>query len=189
MLLIPAWAWRGGPVYRAVCVGVPVGICLAALVFAESGVMLGALIAFVIISVFNGIMMARRMGKAWPAARDLSPGERVAVSSAARRGHQIAEARLAPAAIEYVGALREARAQAGRWQWLVWLGAAAMLILAVSDSLFATPRVAVTSWLIVGLVAVEIFWLPRLQGRLLANAERTGESAYRTLHQQGVDDA
>ena len=79
MLLIPAWVWRGGFVDRAVCAGVPAGIFLAALVFAESGLTLGALVGFVVTGFFNGIMMARRMGKAWPAATDLSPGDRVAV--------------------------------------------------------------------------------------------------------------
>jgi hypothetical protein len=59
MLLVPAWAWWGGVVYRAVCVGVPVGIFLAGPVFAKSGVMLGAVVAFVVISIFNGIVMAR----------------------------------------------------------------------------------------------------------------------------------
>jgi hypothetical protein len=162
---------------------------VAALVFAESGVLLGALTAFVVISVFNGIMLARRMGKVWPSARDLNPAERVAVSSAARRGHRMEEARLAPAAIEYVAALRDAHAQGRRWRWLMWVGGAAMLLLAVSDTLVATPRTAAVSWLFVGFFAVELFWWPSLQDRLLANAERTGESARRTLPQQHVDDA
>jgi hypothetical protein len=187
--MIPAWVWRGGPVFRAVCVGVPVGIFLAALVFAESGVLVGALVAFVVISIFNGIMMARRMGRAWPAAVDLSPDERVAVSSAARRGHRIDEARLAPAAVEYVGALRTARAQARRWQWMVWLGGAAVLVLAVIDSVYATPRMAAVSWLFVVFFAVEIFWWPRAQDRLLANAERAEESACQAVKPPQVDDA
>jgi hypothetical protein len=189
MLLVPAWAWRGGPVYRTVCLGVPVGIFLAALVFAESGVWLGTLVAFVVLAIFNGIMMARRMAKAWPAAADLSPAERVEVSSAARRGHRIEDERLAPAAVEYVGALRNARAQARRWQWVAWLGGAAMLVLAVIDSLFATPRVAAVSWAVVVFFAVEIFWWPRVQDRLMANAEHTEESACRALKRSQVDDA
>jgi hypothetical protein len=172
-----------------VCLGVPVGIFLAALVFAESGVWLGALVAFVVLGIFNGIRMARRMAKAWPAAVDLRPDERVAVSFAARRGHRIEDVRLAPAAIEYVGALRNARVQARRWQWLAWLGGAAMLVLAVIDSLFATPRVAAVSWIVVVFFAVELFWWPRVQDRLLANAEDTGESACQALKRRQVGDA
>lgn len=159
------------------------------MVGAESGSLLGALVAFVVIGVFNGILTARRMGRAWPAARDLRPDERVVVSSAARRGHRIDEARLAPAAIEYVGALHDARVGLRRWRWFVWLAAVATLCLAVSDSLFATPRVAAVSWLMVGFFAVEIGWWPRVQDRLLANAERTGHSAAQALGRQPVDEA
>lgn len=166
--------------YRAICVGVPVGIFLAALVFAESGVMVGALVAFVVISVFNGIMVSRRMSKAWPAANELSPDERVAVSAAARRGHPIDDARLVPAAIAYVDALRAAREQSRRVQWVFWPCAAIVLALAVFDTITATTRLAVVSWLFVAFFAIEIFWWPRMQDRLLANAERTEQSATRT---------
>jgi hypothetical protein len=171
MFLVPAWAWRGNAAARAVCVGVPVGAFLAALVFAESGLMLGAAVTFVVISIFYGIVMAWRMSQFWPAARDLSGADRVAVALAARRGRAIEDARLAPAAIEYGGGLRAAREQGRRWQWMVWLGAVAV------------------SWLFVVFFAVEIFWWPRAQNRLLVNAERTGESARRALGQQQTDHA
>jgi hypothetical protein len=189
MFLIPAWAWRGGAFQRAVCVGVPVGVFLAALVFAESGLMLGAVVTFVVISIFYGIVMARRMSQFWPAAKDLNGVDRVAVVRAARGGQDIGDARLAPAAIEYGDGLREAREQARRWQWMVWLGAAAVLVLAVLDSISGQPRTASVSWLFVVFFAVEIFWWPRAQDRLLVNAERTGESGRRALSQQQTDDA
>lgn len=186
MLLMPGWVWRGGPVYRAVFAGVPVGVVLAALVFAESGVMPGALVAFLVISVFSGATVARQMCRAWPAGTDLRPDERVAVISAVRRGQHVAEARLAPAAIEYAGALRDAGAKAGRGQWLVRLGGAAVLVLAVIDSFYATARVAAVSWLIVVFFAVEILWWPGALERLLDNAGRAEESARRAL--SDVDD-
>ncbi|OBA83394.1 hypothetical protein A9W99_07930 [Mycobacterium sp. 1164966.3] len=179
MLLIPAWVWRGGPVYRAVCVGVPVGIFLAALVFAESGVLVGALVAFVVIGVFNGIVVSRRMSKAWPAANELTPTERVVVSAAVRRGERIDDTRLAPAALAYVGALRDAREQSRRVQWVFWLCAAVVLALAVFDTFAANTRLAVVSWVFVVFMAIEILWWPRIQDRLLANAERTEQSAQR----------
>lgn len=188
MLLVPAWAWawawRGGPVYRAVCIGIPVGIFLAALVFAESGLVVGALVAFVVLSTFYGIMMARRMSKFWPAAKDLSGGDRVAVVRAARRGQDIDDTRLAPAALDYVVGLREARAQARQWHWAVWLGAAAVLVFAVVDSLSGTLRVAAVSWLFVAFFIVELFWWPGRQDRLLANAERTEGSARRAISEK-----
>ena len=49
----------------------------------------------------------------------------------------------------------------------------AMLVLAVLDSISGPPRTAVVSWLFVVFFAVEIFWWPLAQDRLLANAERT----------------
>jgi hypothetical protein len=176
MILVPAWVWRGGPVYRAVFAGLPIGIFLAALVFAESGVLLGALIVFAVIGVFSGVTVARQMGRAWPAATGLRPDERVAVSSAVRRGQPIADTRLAPAAVEYARALRVAGQQTRRGQWLVSVGGAAVLVLAVIDSFVATPRVAAVSWLIVVIFAAEIFWWPRVRDRLLVNAERAGDA-------------
>jgi hypothetical protein len=99
-------------------------------------VWLGALVAFVVLGIFNGIMMARRMAKAWPAAVDLSP-RRVAMAQPAEVvGSKMRGSRPLPSSMS---ALRAARVQARRWQWLVWLGGAAMLVLAVIDSLFATP--------------------------------------------------
>jgi hypothetical protein len=187
MFLVPAWAWRGGAAARAVCVGVPVGVFLAALAFAESGLMLGAVVTFVVISIFYGIVVARRMSQFWPAAKDLSGADRVAVARAARRGRGIVDARLAPAAIEYGGGLRAAREQGRRWQWMVWLGAVVALVLAVLDSISGPSRIAAVSWLFVVFFAVEIFWWPRAQDRLLVNAERTGESARRALDQQQTD--
>jgi hypothetical protein len=65
----------------------------------------------------------------------------------------------------------------------------AMLVLAVLDSISGPPRTAVVSWLFVVFFAVEIFWWPLAQDRLLANAERTGELARRALSEQRTDDA
>jgi hypothetical protein len=184
MFTVPALAWRGGRVYRAICVGVPVGIFLAALVFAESGILLGALVAFVVLSTFYGIVMARRMSRFWPAANDLSGGDRVAVVRAARSGRDIDAARLGPAAIEYASGLREARKQARRYHWVVWLCAAVVLALAVYDSFFGTVRLAVVSWLFVAFFAIELFWWPRRQNQLLSNAERTETLARRAASSQ-----
>lgn len=173
MFLVPAWAWRGGPVRRGVCVGIPVGFFLATLVLAESGLVLGGVIAFVVTSVFYGAVMARRMGRFWPAAKDLSGAERVAVVRAARQGRRLDDARLASAVVEYATGLCDAREQARAGRWLVWLTAAAMVVLAVLDSVSALPRSAFVSWLFVVFFAVEIFWWPRVRDRLVVNAENT----------------
>ena len=170
MFLIPAWAWRGGPVRRGVCVGIPVGFFLATLVLAESGLVLGGVVAFVVTSVFYGAVMARRMGRFWPAAKDLSGAERVAVVRAARQGRRLDDARLASAAVEYalVCAMPASKlVPGGGW----CAAAAAVVVLAVIDSVSASPRSAFVSWLFVVFFAVEIFWWPRVRDRLVVNAE------------------
>ncbi len=184
MLVVPAWVWRGGPVYWAVCTGIPVGVFLAALGYADSGIWLGAVVAFVVLSVLNGVLIARRMRKFWPAGADIDGSERVAVARAARTGRVIDDARLAPAAIGYADGLRDARADARRLHWLVWLFAVAVLVLAVVDTISGPLRVAIVSWLFVGFFVVELFWWPTRQDQLVANAERTAESARRALSEK-----
>jgi hypothetical protein len=164
-------------VRRAACVGIPIGVFLAALVVAESGLMLGGAIAFVVTSVFYGTLMARRMARFWPAAQGLSGADRVAVVRAARRGRRVDDPHLAPAAAEYARGLSEARAQARQGRWVVWLAAAAMVVLAVLDISSASPRNVAVSWLFVVFFAVEILWWPRVQARLVVNAERTAQSS------------
>lgn len=161
-------------------VGVPVGIFLAAFVFLESGLLVGALVAFVVLSAFYGVVMSRRMSRFWPAANELSADDRVALVRAARRGQDIPDARLAPAVVEYAEGLREARAQTRKYRWVAWLGAAAFLALAVVDCFLGPPRVTLVSWLFVAFFAIELFWWPKRQDQLLANAERAERSAVRS---------
>jgi Flp pilus assembly protein TadB len=166
-----------------VTIGVPVGLFLAALVFGESGSVLGALVAFVVLSVFYGAVMARRMSRFWPVARDLSADDRVAVVRRTRRGSFRGDARLAQAVIAYTGGLREAHAQARKYRWVVWLCAAAVLVLAVVDSVVGPFRVALVSWLFVGFFVIELSWWPRRQDQLLANAQLAERSARRVVDQ------
>ena len=176
MIAVPAGVWRGGPIYRAVSVGVPVGAFFGALALADSGLLPGVIV-FVVIGTMNGILTARRMAKYWPGAKELSGSDRVAVVRAARRGEPIADARLAPAVIGYSTGLRAARERTLPYRWLVWLLVAGSLVVAVMDSVTGPARSAVVSWLFVGFFAVELFWWPGRQSKLLANAQRAEESA------------
>jgi hypothetical protein len=185
VVAIPAWVWRGGPACRAANIGLPVGIFLGALAFAESGSALGAIVVVLILSPFYGIMMARRIARFWPGAKDLNAADRVAVVRATRRGEEVGEARLAFAVLDYSGGLREAHRQAQRYRWVVWFFATAALILAVSDSYFGSIRVALVSWLVVAFFAVELLWWPRKQAHLLSNAERAENLARPLLGQHG----
>ena len=185
VVVIPAWVWRGGPVCRAVNIGLPVGIFLGALVFAESGSALGAIVAVGVLSPFYGIMMARRMARFWPGAKDLNGADRAAVVRATRRGEEVGEARWALAVMDYSGGLREAHRQARRYRWVVWFFAVSALILAFSDSFFGSIRAALMSWLVVVFFVVELLWWPRNQAHLLSNAERAENLARPLLGQHG----
>jgi hypothetical protein len=84
VVVIPAWVWRGGPVFRAVGVGLAVGVFFGALGFAESG-SVAALVALVALGPFVfGIPVARRMARFWPGAKVLSGEDRAAVVQATR---------------------------------------------------------------------------------------------------------
>ena len=172
MIAVPAWVWRGGSISRAVSVGLPVGVFFGALAFADSGMALAGVVVLVVIGTLNGIVTARRMTKYWPAARELSGADRVAVVAATRRGEPIADARLAQAVVDYSAGLRTAREKALPFRWLVWLLIAAALVAAMVDSVTGPVLSAVVSWLFVGFFAIELFWWPRRQAQLLANVER-----------------
>ena len=86
MVTVPAVVWRGGFFLRALIIGGTVGVCLGAMAWLDSGFLLSGVIVLVIMSVFYGIWMPRRMARFWPGAKDLTGAERVAVAHAARRG-------------------------------------------------------------------------------------------------------
>jgi hypothetical protein len=180
VLVIPAWVWRGGPVFRAVSVGLPVGLFLGVLGFAESG-SVAALLAALVASPVYGIPMTRRMARFWPGAKELIGADRVAVVGATRRGDNCGEARLAHAVVEYSSGLREAHEQARRYRWIVPVVVAVSLVLAVVDSFVTSTRPALVSWLWVAIVAAELWWWPRRRADLLAKAERAEALARQML--------
>jgi hypothetical protein len=160
VVVVPAWVWRGGKVLRAVTLGLIAGILLSALSFADSGIWLSSLVALVILVPFYAILMGRRMRKFWPGADDLTGAQRVKVAGAARRGENIGDARLAPAVADYSDGLRAAYDDALPKRWILWL------VIAVNVA------VAILAWCFVAFLGVELWWWPRQQKRLVANAER-----------------
>jgi hypothetical protein len=181
VVVIPAWLWRGGPVFRAVGVGLAVGAFFGALGFAESG-SVAALVALVALGPFLfGIPMTRRMARFWPGAKMLSGQDRVAVVRATRRGDTIGETSLAHAVIEYGGGLRAAHDHARRYRWVIPFVAALSLTLALIDSFFGSIRLALVSWLWVAIIVVELLWWPRKRADLLSNAGRSEMSARQVL--------
>ncbi|HYP91834.1 MAG TPA: hypothetical protein VER34_01315, partial [Mycobacterium sp.] len=95
MVTVPAFVWRGGFLRRALIIGGAVGVSLAALAWIDSGILLAGVMVLVIVGLFYGIWMPRRMARYWPGAKQLDGDDRVTVARTARRGERIGDARLA----------------------------------------------------------------------------------------------
>lgn len=169
--------WQRGPVSRGVSAGLAAGVFSGAFVLLESGAWPGAAVVFVVMGLFLGIRVARRMDRLWPAARDMSGADRAAVVRATRRGEAIGDPRLAPSVAGYAAALHRAAEEDRLPRWVVLLVTALVPALAVIDTLTGSTGELVASWLVVVLVLTELMWGPRLRHRLLARADRAAASA------------
>ncbi|MBL1104279.1 hypothetical protein JK361_06605 [Streptomyces sp. 5-8] len=179
MILVPGWLWRRGPVGRAVGAGLAAGVFFGAFVLVESGSWAGAVVVFVVLSLFQGTRAARRMGRLWPAAEDLDGADRAAVVRATRRGEAVGDPRLAPSVVEYAGALRRAAEEDRTRRRVVLLVTALALALAVYDTLTGSTGEIIASWLVVVVCLADLVWWPRRRARLLAGADRAEASARR----------
>ena len=177
VVTVPALVWRGGSFRRAMTVGGAVGIALAALAWIDSGFLLSAVIVLVITGVFYGIWMHRRMSRYWPGARDLTGEQRVVVARTARRGERIGDVGLAQAVIDYSRGMHEAVEKARPFRWLVPLVLVVAVATAIWDGVFGTWGNAVASGIYIVLLLVELFWWPKRQEQLMANADRAAEMA------------
>jgi hypothetical protein len=181
VVAIPAWVWRGGAVFRAVVVGLVLGIFFGTLGLAESGSVAALPAVAALGPVIFGIPTARRMARFWPGAKTVSSADRIAVVRAARRGRNIGETRLSHAVIEYADGLREAHEEARRYRWVLPLVAALSLILALTDSFSGSIRLALVSWLWVAFIVAQLLWWPRKQAVVLSNADRAETLARQAL--------
>lgn len=181
VVTVPAVVWRGGFALRALTTGAAVGVSAGALAWLDSGFLISGVIVLVVVGTSYGVWMARRMARYWPGAKDLSGEQRVAVAWAARRGEPIDDARLSQPVIDYSRALHAA-AETGRWlRWVlvfvlvVGVGAAAW------DAVYGSWGNTVASAIYLAALVVEVFWMPRWQARLLANADRAAALAQKSL--------
>lgn len=175
MVTVPAFVWRGGFFRRALTMGAIAGICLGALAWIDSGMLLGGIITVVITGLVYGILMPRRMARYWPGAKQLSGEDRVTVVRAVRRGERIDDDRLTRAVVEYSQGLRAA-AEAGRpFRWLVPLVLVVAVGTAVWDAVYGSWGNVVASFIYFVALLVELFWWPKRRDELLANADRAAE--------------
>jgi hypothetical protein len=177
MVTVPAVAWRGGFLRRALTIGVPVGIVLGALAWIDSGLLLGGAIAVVATGLIYGILMPRRMNRYWPGAKVLSGDDRVTVVRAARRGERIGDARLAQPVIDYSRGLHAAEEAARPFRWLIPLVLVVAVGAAVYDAMFGSWGNVVVSVIYFVAFLFEVFWWPKRRDRLLENADRAAEMA------------
>jgi hypothetical protein len=177
MITVPAWVWRGGRAARGVTVGVAAGLFFGALALLDSGMVLSAVIVFILLSAGWGIMMDRRMNRYWPGARDLIGEQRVSVVRAARRGERIADPRLAPAVAEYCDGMHAAAVNARPFRWLIWFVLTVAVVMAIWDTVSGSARDAVASCVYLALLVIEVTWWPMRQEQLLTNADRAAKLA------------
>ncbi|GAB5898713.1 hypothetical protein [Mycolicibacterium sp.] len=173
MVTIPAFVWRGGFFFRALIVGGGVGLCLGALAWLDSGLLVAGIAVLVIVGVCYGIWTARRMSRYWPAATELDGADRVAVARAARAGEHVVDPRLAQAAMGYRDGMHAAADAARPFRWLLPLVLVVAVATAVFDAIFGSWGNAVVSVIYLAALVVEVFWWPRRQAQLLENADRS----------------
>ncbi|OBI83584.1 hypothetical protein [Mycobacterium sp. E740] len=170
MVTVPALVWRGGFIGRALMTGGAVGLCVGALAWLDSGFVITGVIVTVVVGTFYGVWMARRMARYWPGADTLSADDRVAVARATRRGQRLADARLSGAAADYARGMKAAAEEARPLRWLLMLVLIVAVAAAVADAVFGSWGNAVVSVVYLAALLAEMFWWPRQQARLLANA-------------------
>ena len=177
MVTVPAVVWRGGFVSRALIIGGSVGIALGALAWLDSGFVVSGVMVLVIIGVFYGIWMPRRMARYWPGAKELSGDDRVTVVRTARRGDRIGDARLALAVVDYSAGMRAAAEQAHPFRWVLPLVLVVAVGTAVWDAVYGSWGNAVASAIYLVLLLIEMFWWPRKRNQLLGDSDRAAALA------------
>ena len=184
MVTVPAFVWRGGFLRRALIVGGAVGVPLAALAWIDSGILLAGIMVLVIVGLFYGIWMPRRMARYWPGAKQLDGDDRVTVARTARRGERIGDARLAQAVVDYSQGMHAADEQARPFRWVLPLVLVVGVGTAVWDTVFGSWGNAVASGIYLVLLLFELFWWPKRRDRLLADAGRAAKIAQQFLTRQ-----
>jgi hypothetical protein len=180
MVTVPAFAWRYGPILRGVVVGVGVGAFLGALAWLDAGLVLAGLVVFVMLSLFYGWWMSRRMTRYWPSAGHLVGSERERVARAARTGGAIDDARLAPALADYRDGLHRAAEDARPLRWLLWFVLIVAIAAAVWDATSGSWGNTIVSVVYLAMLVLEVFWWPGKQRQLLGNADRAVDMAQET---------
>jgi hypothetical protein len=177
MVTVPAFVWRFGPLARGLILGLGVGGLLGVLAWLDSGFLLAGLVAFVILCLFYGVWMSRRMSRHWPGAKELTGPQREQVARAAREGKGVDDPRLTAALIDYRNGLHKAAEETRLLRWLVPVVLVVAVATAAWDAVYGSWGNAIVSAIYLLMLAVEVFWWPKRRNQLLANADRAVELA------------
>lgn len=176
---MPAFVWRGGAVRRVALVGGCVGLCAGVLAWLDSGFVIAGAIVAAVVGVFYGVWMTRRMARFWPGAATLPGEQRVSVVRAARLGDRVGDPALAEPVADYARGLHRAAETAKPWRWLLVVVLVVAVGTAVWDAVFGSWGNAIASAVYLAALGAELFWWPRRQAQLLANADRAVEVAHK----------
>ena len=181
MVTVPAFVWRGGSGRRGLIVGGVAGSCLGVLAWLDSGFLPAGVIVLVIVGVFYGIWIPRRMVRYWPGSKDLSGDQRVSVVRAGRRGQSVDDARLAQPVIDYTRGMHAAAETARPWRWLLVFVLVVAAATAIWDAVFGSWGNVVASAVYLAALVMELTWWPKWLQRLLADSDRAAKTAQDVL--------
>ncbi|WKG06240.1 hypothetical protein [Mycolicibacterium sp. HK-90] len=173
MITVPAFVWRSGSWGRALLIGGGVGLVLGVLAWLDSGFWISGVLVLVIVGVFYGIWMTRRMTRYWPLSRQLTGTERVTIVRAARAGDRLGDPRLLDAARDYCRGAQAAAEAARPFRWLLPVVLVVAAASALFDAVFGSVGNAVVSVVYLAALLVELFWWPKRQAQLLANVRKS----------------
>ena len=153
-----------------------VGLCVGFLAALDSGFWISGVIVLVVVGALSGVLMARRMARYWPGAKDLTGDDRVAVVRAVRQGEEVDD-RLSQPAIDYSRGLHAA-AETAKWvRWVLIVVLVVGVATAGWDAVYGSWGNLVASVIYLVALVVEVFALPKYQARLLANADKAAALA------------
>ena len=169
---MPAALWRGGAFYRGVIAGVCLGLFFGVLAWLDSGMVLAGVAVLVALGIGFGVGIPLRMSRCWPAAHQLTGGQRVAVVAAVRHGERIDDGTLVPAVSEYVRGVHAAARRHRLARPVVVVLLAVAVTMSVWDATAGSVGNVVVSLVYLVLLLLEVFWWPRRLAELTERADR-----------------
>jgi hypothetical protein len=153
------------------------GLLFGVQAWLDSGMVIAGAIVLVLVGGGFGIWTARRMNKYWPGAKQLTGAQRVAVATAVRRGERIGDEALTLAVLAYRRGLHAAAENGRPLRWVIVFVLIVALATTVWDAVFGSVGNAAASVIYLVIILFELFWWPKREAVVLANADRAAAMA------------